>query len=120
MSHMNSDADAQARWWSRRIRYEGERLPPWYFGLTSVESFSGYFVFHPVPLNYGLRAWRWWAARWHRLRGTPGRDDLRVRRLVAAHLAASYEAGFLAGQERGMELANAMLRAARERALHDA
>jgi hypothetical protein len=71
------------RLWGKRVDLcSGEIVPPWWYGRSYDEMWRGAFgstVFHPIPLNLVVRAWRWIAFAWARLRGRPSWFDRQIR-----------------------------------------
>lgn len=48
----------------------GERVPPWYYGLSYAEDFDSVYTYHIIPFNLAIRAARWveWMWGWLRTR----------------------------------------------------
>jgi hypothetical protein len=69
---------------------EGDRIPPWYYGLSYDNDYRGMSTFHIIPVNYAVRALRWIGYLWFRIRCRPSYFDAQKR--------IAYEEGFREGQ----------------------
>jgi len=80
-------------------RKVGDYLPPWYYGHSYYEHHACYSVFHPIPLNYLIRASRRVWISWNHFRSKPSPEDDYIFG-VAKH---EFEKGFQHGRDNGME-----------------
>lgn len=86
---------------SLKAIYEGEFLPPWYYGYCYHEWYACRDVFAPIPLNYLLRWHEWLKMKWDRWRGQSSDLDRRIHNIVSHY----YSRGRDQGQEHGIERA---------------
>ena len=59
---------------------EGERVAPWYYGVTYRDWYTQTTVFHPIPINYIIRALHEIKFAWDRFRRKPTRIDIEVEK----------------------------------------
>ncbi len=78
-------------------REQGDRLPPWWYGLAYLEWERDVAVLYPLPLNYVARAWRRARWAWDGWRSGTPRLDVRVRKLVRRAEAVGYQRGYVDG-----------------------
>lgn len=53
---------------TRQQRFEGEILPPFYYGYTRFDVITSCLYFHPIPINYIIRFFISAKSRWYRFR----------------------------------------------------
>lgn len=70
---------------TRRATIEGQRLPPWYYGLAYEDVYRDTCVFYLFPLHLVVRALRWISFWWARARSTPSWFDQELRRMRHEH-----------------------------------
>ena len=61
-----------------RQQYEGEFLPPFWYGLSYYDFCMRLSVFHPIPLNYLIRVGRVIQNFWNKFRSRPTWIDRQI------------------------------------------
>ena len=67
---------------SARQRHAGEILPPLWYGLSYTDFIRDYEVYHPIPLNFIIRAARLIKYVWDRFRSKPTWMDRQITVVV--------------------------------------
>lgn len=70
---------------ARRTTVDGQKLPPWYYGLAYVDIMRHVFVFYLFPLHLIVRAVRWFSYRWNRIRASRSWFDRALLKALHEH-----------------------------------
>ena len=74
---------------------EGQMAPPFPWAFSYLNYFTGVTFWHPLPLNYCVRGWRFVVASWY---GWQGRAFTHARVDCKRDIEAAYQDGLNMGR----------------------
>ena len=78
---------------------DGDVLPPWYYGASHWDFYSGGLFMYPIPINYLVRAWVWFTGKWKNYRCSFNTETLkRIKALRDQYYRMGYEEGLRQGK----------------------